>query len=49
MRPYLKRQHMTAILKLAGHDYQDEDSTRRLLQPMVTFLDEQIGSDEAVF
>ena len=40
MRKSHKRQHLTAILKLAGHDYQDDDETRSLLMPMVTFIDE---------
>lgn len=46
MRNEIKRKHLTAILKLAGCDYQDEDESRSLLMPMVMFIDEQEGGDD---
>jgi hypothetical protein len=46
MRPVDKRRHFTAILELAGKDYQDEYEGRRPLVPVINFLKEQQGSDE---
>lgn len=49
MRPAIKREHLTGVLKLAGHDYQCKNPKGRNFMQIVWYMDEQAGDDETVF